>query len=453
MNISQFGRIKRIHFIGIGGIGMSGIARILHSLGYVISGSDLKEGEVTRDLSKLGIRICIGHAEDNLLDAQVVVTSSAISKANGEYLAAVERGLTVIRRGEMLAELMRLKYGVAVAGTHGKTSTTALVAAIFDEAGLSPTTVVGGKVVATGSNATVGKSDFLICEADESDGSFLKLSPVLSVVTNIDLDHMDYYKTEEKLVMSFYEFIEKTPFFGRAVLCGDDARIRRLLGDISKPHWTYGFEANNHLQASNLETRIGGSAFDVFFLGTLLGRFELNSLGRHNVLNALAAIACGLEMGMDTAAMKRALSRFQGVNRRMSILGQFAGSTVVDDYGHHPTEIRATLQALGTQTKHITAIFQPHRYSRTLELYKDFANSFEGANEVLLTPIYPAGEKTIEGVSSEMILKSSAHENMHLFSDLDSIQKHLESNRHEDGIVLTIGAGDIYKFGQSLCQK
>ncbi len=455
---SPFGKIKNIHFIGVGGIGMSGIARILHNMGYQVSGSDMRESEMTRELAALGIKVFIGHHAANIGLSQVLVTSSAVSPANPELLAARESGLPVIQRGEMLAELMRLKFGIAVAGTHGKTTTTAMVSAVLTGGGLSPTSVIGGKWSAIASNAELGKSQYLVCESDESDGSFLKLSPVISVVTNIDLDHMDFYQTEENLLLHFLQFIHKTPFFGKSILCFDDPRLRHLLAEVKKPFLTYGFDAGADVRGTGVDFVDGAMRYDVEVRGKSAGTFTLPVPGKHNVLNSLAAIAVGLELEIPVEKIRSSLAGFQGVNRRMTQVGRWKNYVVMDDYGHHPTEIRATLDALRYKTDRLVVVFQPHRYSRTIQLYQEFSESFQNAHEVYLTDIYAAGEEAVPGVTSGLIFdRMKSHPKAHFFSDreklLAELRKSLDQNKvggDKPGIVLTIGAGDIDKFGQKL---
>jgi UDP-N-acetylmuramate--alanine ligase len=450
---TPFLKVRQLHFIGIGGIGMSGIARICHTLGYHVAGSDLKESEMVRDLRDLGLTVHIGHRRENLGEAQVVVTSSAVSPGNPELRAAVERGTPVIQRGEMLAELMRLKYGIAVAGTHGKTTTTAMVSAVLMEGGLSPTTVVGGKWMAINSNAELGKSQFLVCESDESDGSFLKLSPVITVVTNIDLDHMDHYKTEENLQLSFLQFINKTPFYGKAILCADDNRLGDLLSEVEKPRLTYGFSPKATLRAENMAYEDGAMVFDVRLAGEALGRFHLRIPGRHNVLNALAAIAVGLELEVPVDAIRRGLDGFRGVARRMTAVGRLGGWNVVDDYGHHPTELRATMEAVRLTTKKLSVVFQPHRYSRTLALYREFAEVLSLADRVYLLDIYAAGEAAIPDVTSGLIHERlSGHPCAHWIKEREGLKARLEADHAGgEGVILTIGAGDVYRIGYGLC--
>jgi len=450
---SPFLKVRHLHFIGIGGIGMSGIARICHTLGYHVAGSDLRESEMVRDLRALGLVVHLGHRGENLGEAQVVVTSSAVSPGNPELRAAVERGIPVIQRGEMLAELMRLKYGIAVAGTHGKTTTTAMVSAVLIEGGLSPTTVVGGKWMAINSNAELGQSQFLVCESDESDGSFLKLAPVITVVTNVDLDHMDHYKTEENLQLSFLQFINKTPFYGKAILCADDPRLAGLLGEVEKPKLTYGFSERAALRASQMRYEDGAMGFDVSLAGEPIGRFQLRVPGRHNVLNALAAIAVGLELEVPVEKIQRGLGGFGGVARRMTTVGSLGHWRVIDDYGHHPTELRATIEAVRLTTRKLSVVFQPHRYSRTLALYREFAEVLALADRVYLLDIYAAGEAAIPDVTSGLIFERlGAHPAAQWVKDRGALAARLAADHGEgEGVILTIGAGDVYRIGYGLC--
>lgn len=449
---SPFLKTRRLHFIGIGGIGMSGIARICHTMGYGVSGSDLKESEMTRSLKTLGLVVHVGHQAQNVGEAQVVVTSSAVSPANPELLSARERGIPVIQRGELLAELMRLKFGIAVAGTHGKTTTTAMVSAVLIEGGLSPTTVVGGNWPAIKSNAELGQSRFLVCESDESDGSFLKLSPVLTVVTNIDLDHMDHYQTEENLRLAFLQFIHKTPFYGKAILCDDDPRLASLLPEVQKPKLCYGFGEGPGLRARNLAYGDGGMNFSVAYREKDLGAFRLQVPGRHNALNALAAVAVGLELEVPVDAIRKALGEFQGVNRRMTAVGALGKWRVVDDYGHHPTELAATLEAVKLTAPRVSVVFQPHRYSRTLALYSEFAQALEKAHRVYLMDIYGAGEAPIPGVTSDLIQSHMKNPSavVRPASRAELVARLKEEHRDGEGVILTIGAGDVTRVGYEL---
>jgi len=404
----MYRKSKHIHFVGIGGIGMSGIAELLLNLGYKISGSDLQESDITRRLESLGGTIHIGHDAAWIKGADVVVISSAIRADNPEVEAAVNSHIPVIPRAEMLAELMRLnKFGIAIAGSHGKTTTTSMVAWVLAEAGLDPTVVIGGKVDCLGgSNAKLGEGDFLVAEADESDGSFLKLSPVLEVVTNIDLEHLDFYNSIEEIKAVFLEFIDKIPFYGAVILCMDDTHVASILPEIKKRILTYGLTSQADIYARAITTSGLNSRFEVCRENEVLGEITLALAGVHNVYNALATVTVGLELGIPFAAIAAALQSFSGVQRRLQIKGERRDITVVDDYGHHPTEIRATLSALrdAWPERRLVVLFQPHRYSRTEGLLEEFYTAFHEADILLLTEIYGAGENAIKGISSEVLL-------------------------------------------------
>src|SRR3954463_5584653 len=400
----MFAKIQRIHFVGIGGIGMSGIAEVLLNLGYKVSGSDLKSSPVTQRLSGLGATIFEGHRVENVSDAEVVVTSSAISAENPEVARAHELHIPVIQRAEMLAELMRLKYGIAIAGMHGKTTTTSMVAAVLAAGGLDPTVVVGGRVDAMGSNARLGKSQYLVAEADESDRSFLKLSPILSVVTNIDREHMDCYRDMEDVENTFVEFMDQVPFYGMVVACNDDERTRALLPRVERRVVTYGLRKDSDFLVSDCKVDGAASHFRVTYRGKSLGEFSIHVPGQHNVLNATAAIAVGIGLDVAPEAIRQALKEFRGVDRRFQLKGSVNGVDVIDDYGHHPTEIRATLAAArqcGYRKIHV--IFQPHRYTRTRDLMEEFATAFDNADSLFVLDIYAASEKPIEGITGQVL--------------------------------------------------
>ncbi|HWH77147.1 MAG TPA: UDP-N-acetylmuramate--L-alanine ligase, partial [Candidatus Binatus sp.] len=386
-----------VHFVGIGGIGMSGIAEVLVNLGYVVSGSDLQESDATRRLKKLGARVFIGHQEENLAgDPAVVVISTAVKYSNPEVLEARRRRIPVIPRAEMLAELMRMKYGVAVAGSHGKTTTTSMVAAVLSAAGLDPTLVIGGRVHMFGTNAKMGQGDILVAEADESDGSFLLLSPVIAVVTNIDKEHMDFHQTMERLNESFLNFVNKIPFYGLAILCLDDANVYGLVPKVRKRFTTYGLSTEAEFSARDLKMSPAGVEFTVLRHGKPLGALQLRLPGKHSATNALAAVAVGYELEIPFAQVAAALSAFTGIHRRFEVKGEPRGILIIDDYGHHPAEIRATIGAIRDSWKRpLTVIFQPHRYTRTRDLFDEFITAFEGADRLVLTDIYPAGEDAI----------------------------------------------------------
>lgn len=452
----MYRKTKHIHFVGIGGIGMSGIAELLLSLGYRVSGSDLRTTDITKRLEGMGGEIHQGHEAAWVAGADVVVTSTAIPADNPEVVAAKEAHVPVIQRAEMLAELMRLKkYGIAVAGSHGKTSTTSMVAAILAEAGLDPTVVVGGKVHGLGSNAKLGGGEFLVAEADESDGSFLKLSPVIEVVTNIDLEHLDYYRDIEQIKDIFLEFIDRLPFYGVAVVCIDNDNVAQILPRIKKRILTYGLSEQADLQAVKITSGNGTSTFTVRNSSGELGVIRLNRPGRHLIYNSLAAISVGLELEIDFAVIARALEQFQGVQRRLQVKGAAGGVLVVDDYGHHPTEIRATLDAVreGWPERRVVVAFQPHRYSRTHGLFDDFVTAFRRADVLILTDIYAASEQPIEGVTSEKLLeaiKLHGQRHAHFIPELVQQPQALLPLLQEGDLLLTLGAGNIVRAGEQV---
>ncbi len=455
----MYKKTKHIHFVGIGGIGMSGIAELLLNLGYRVSGSDLNRSNITRRLEQLGGTIFQGHSADCIAGADVVVASSAIVDTNPEVLAAREGMVPVIQRAEMLAELMRLKkYGIAIAGSHGKTSTTSLVAAILAEAGLDPTVVVGGKVDCLGgSNARLGDGEFLVAEADESDGSFLKLAPVIEVITNIDLEHLDYYRDLDHIKETFLEFIGKIPFYGAGIVCLDDVNIASLLPRIQRRLITYGLTEQADLHAAKIKVNGRSSEFEVYYRGTKLGIIRRNSPGRHTVYNTLAAIAVALELEIEFAVIARAMESFEGVQRRLQVKGEQQGILVVDDYGHHPTEIRATLDAVrdGWPDRRLVVAFQPHRYSRTQGLFDEFTTAFYRADVLVLADIYPASEQPIEGVSSEALLeaiKQHGQRNTRYHGDIATLPVFLQEILREGDLLLTLGAGSIVQVGEQVLE-
>ena len=462
----MFAKIQRIHFVGIGGIGMSGIAEVLLNLGYKVSGSDLKNSAVTQRLASLGATIFEGHRAENVTGSEVVVTSSAISRENPEVAEAHEHHIPVIQRAEMLAELMRLKYGIAIAGMHGKTTTTSMVAAVLAAGGLDPTVVVGGRVDAMGSNARLGKSQYLVAEADESDRSFLKLSPILSVVTNIDREHMDCYRNMRDVKKTFLEFMDRVPFYGMVVACNDDPLLRRLLPDVQRRTVTYGtkrgsdflitmptMDASQNSHVSQLQRDVGHPVFvfHVKYQGNSLGEFTLHVPGVHNVRNATAAIAVGIGLDIPVEAIRSALDQFRGVDRRFQLRGQVAGISVIDDYGHHPTEIKATLAAArqcGFQ--HIHVIFQPHRYTRTRDLMDEFATAFSDADSLAVLDIYAASEAPIDGISGEGLanrIREASGKSVQ-YADSFSAAVDLASAASQPGdMILTLGAGSVSQLG------
>jgi UDP-N-acetylmuramate--alanine ligase len=451
------GRIKNIHFVGIGGIGMSGIAEVLLNLGYHISGSDTKETEVTRRLRSLGCEISYGHRKENLKQADVVVTSSAIRQGNPEVEAAEERLVPVIPRAEMLAELMRMKIGIAIAGTHGKTTTTSLIATVLAAGGLDPTVVIGGRLNSIGSNARLGQGEFLVAEADESDGSFLKLMPTIAVVTNIDPEHLDYYKGIDEIKETFLCFLDKIPFFGLAVLCLDHPNIQSLLPKVKKRFTTYGLTTQADFQAKEIVFEGLSTSFDVVHQHQEIGRLRLRMPGLHNVYNALATLATAFELDIPFNVVQEALRDFSGIQRRFQIKGEKKGILVVDDYGHHPVEIMATLKAARTGWgKRIIVVFQPHRYTRTQALFKDFLTAFYDADILILTDIYPAGEDRIEGVEARDLfegLREYGHKNVTYLADKKEIVEYLLRIIATGDLVITLGAGDIWQVSDELVKR
>jgi UDP-N-acetylmuramate--alanine ligase len=443
------GRVRHVHFIGIGGIGMSGLAEILRTLEFDVSGSDLREGENTRNLQRIGVRIDVGHRAENVHRADVVVYTSAVSPDNPELVEARLKGIPAIARAEMLAELMRVKYGIAIAGSHGKTTTTSLVATILRAAGFDPTVVVGGRMASLSSNARLGAGDLLVAEADESDGSFLRLTPTIAVVTNIDPEHLDFYKTHEAVKEAFVTFLEKVPFYGLSVLCLDHPHVQDLLPRVQRRHVTYGVSPQAQYSARNISFRGLSTSFVAYRRGEPLGEFTVRMPGQHNVLNTLAAIAVADELEVPLDAMKEALATFHGVARRFSIVGEAEGVTLVDDYGHHPAEIEATLSAArNAYDKRILVAFQPHRYTRTQSLWDDFTRSFNKADVVLVCDIYAAGEKPIPGITSELLAKAIAehgHGAVRYVRDRSELAAELARQARPGDVVIALGAGDVNK--------
>jgi len=452
----MYQKTKHIHFVGIGGIGMSGIAELLLNLGYRVSGSDVQASDITRRLESLGAIINQGHSGQWINGADVVVTSSAIRPENPEVLAAVDCHIPVIPRAEMLAELMRLKkYGIAVAGSHGKTSTTSLISWMLHRAGLDPTVVIGGKVDSLGGNAKLGQGEFLVAEADESDGSFLKLSPAIEVVTNIDLEHLDYYRDLDHIKEVFVRFMNRIPFYGAVVLCLDDPNIASLLPRIQKRIITYGLTEQAEVYATDIVSKKCRNEFSVLRGGEKLDRVALSIPGRHTIYNSLAAIAVGLELEIDFSTISEALASFEGVQRRLDVKGESAGILFVDDYGHHPTEIRATLDAVreGWPDRRLIVAFQPHRYSRTRVLFDEFKTAFHRADILFVTDIYAASETPLEGVTSESFveaIKKHGQREVYYIPDIDKLPGELSSILHPGDLVLTLGAGNIVRAGETL---
>jgi UDP-N-acetylmuramate--alanine ligase len=436
---------------------MSGIAELLLNLGYKVSGSDLKESEITKRLASLGGKIAIGHRSENVApDVDVVVTSSAVKKGNPEVTAAKDRGIPVIPRAEMLAELMRLKEGVAIAGSHGKTTTTSLIATVLAHARLDPTAVVGGKLNALGSNAKLGKGQLMVVEADESDGSFLRLSPAIAVITNVDPEHLDYYGTVESLQQAFVDFADRVPFYGLAVLCVDHPVVQHLIPRIGKRHTTYGISPQADWRADDIRHGPFQTRFTVSHKGKVQGEVTLHMVGKHNVLNALACCAVAHELGISFKVTAEALKEFAGVQRRFTVRGEVKGITVVDDYGHHPAEIRATLAGARASFPHrrIVCAFQPHRYTRTRDLLGEFATAFNDADALLLTDIYAAGEDPIPGVTGSRLfeaVRACGHRDVS-FAARAELAKKLEEKAREGDLVITLGAGDITHAGEELLE-
>jgi UDP-N-acetylmuramate--alanine ligase len=454
----MFFRPQHLHFTGIGGIGMSGIAEVLLNLGYQISGSDVKLSPITERLAVMGARVFEGHAASNIAGARALVVSSAVDEQNPEVQEARRLQIPVIPRGELLAELMRLKYGVAVAGSHGKTTTTSLTATILNFAGLDPTVVVGGRVgTMGGSNARVGRSDFLVVEADESDGSFLKLAPIIAVVTNVDREHLDHYPTLEDIRAAFIEFVNKVPFYGAVIVCLDDPNVQGLLPEIRRRTITYGTTAQADVEATDVVCGPFVSEFNIRYRTTDLGRFILRIPGRHNVLNAMAAIAVAMELEVKPDAIREGLATFSGVDRRFQKRGEARGITVVDDYGHHPTEIRATLDgARLCGFRRIHVLFQPHRYSRTFHLMDEFARSFFQADSVFVMDIYAASEKPIEGVTSQALadrIRQFGHRGVEYVGTIDRGVDALLAAAGADDLVLTLGAGNVWQAGEKVLER
>ena len=454
----MFLKRQHLHFTGIGGIGMSGIAEVLQNLGYEISGSDLKLSPITERLSKMGARILEGHAAANIAGAKALVVSSAVRDENPEVREARRLQIPVIPRGEMLAELMRLRYGIAVAGSHGKTTTTSMVAAILCHAGLDPTVVVGGRAATMGgSNARVGRSEFLVVESDESDRSFLKLAPILAVVTNIDREHVDCYSSIEDTRAAFIEFVNKVPFYGAAIVCLDDENVQQILPSVNRRTVTYGTTAQAELTAGEIACGPADSSFHLRLRGRELGRFRLPAPGAHDVLNATAAVAVALELEVAPETIREALATFVSVDRRFQVRGRQSGVTVIDDYGHHPTEIRATLAAarLGGY-RQIHVLFQPHRYTRTQQLMEEFAGSFHQADSVLVLDIYAASEAPIEGVTAEALadrIRSFGHRSVEYAGAPERAVERVMGLLKEGDLVLTLGAGNVWQAGDLILAR
>ena len=450
-------KTKHIHFIGIGGIGMSGIAEVLLNLGYTISGSDLALSDVTQRLQQRGAFIYEGHAAAHTQGADVVVMSSAVRLENPEVVAARASHIPVIPRAEMLAELMRMKYGIAVAGAHGKTTTTSLIATVMAGAALDPTVVIGGRLKNLGTNAQLGRGEYLVAEADESDGSFLLLSPTIAVVTTVDAEHLDFYRDLDEIKHAFIQFVNKVPFYGCSVLCLDQPNIQSLVPYIHRRFITYGLTSQADYVARDVYFSGPRSHFEVFHTGQRLGQFAVNLPGVHNVYNALAAIAVGHELDVPLPTIAKALEEFSGIHRRFEILGERQGVTVVDDYGHHPEEIRQTLRAARSvwPERRLVVVFQPHRYTRTKFLQQEFFTAFYEADALVLLDIYAAGEPPLPGVSTTLLydgIKEHGQREVYYMPERRAIVPFLRQFLQEETILLTLGAGDVWKVGQEFLQ-
>ena len=450
-------RVRRIHFVGIGGIGMSGIAEVLLNLGYAVSGSDLAETDTTQRLSSLGARIHYGHRESNLETADVVVTSTAVRADNPEVQEAHRRNIPVIPRAEMLAELLKMKFSVAVSGMHGKTTTTSMVSTILAHGGLDPTMVIGGKLSSIGSNARLGDGEVIVAEADESDGSFLKLSPTIAVITNIDREHLDYYRDIDDIKEAFVRFANIVPFYGVTILCSDDEHVRAVFPRIKRRTITYGLADGADYQAKTIALEGPESRYTLYHKGVRLGGITLHVPGMFNVLNSMAAFAVARELEMDFEAIREGLAAYRGVQRRLEVKGEVNGITVVDDYGHHPTEILATLKAARQLWKgRLIVVFQPHRYTRTRALYREFLTCFPDADELILMDIYPASEAPIEGVTSFNLFKgieAVGHKSARYIPTTEGIVEHLRATARPGDVIITQGAGNVWKVGMEFLIK
>lgn len=455
----MFKSVRKIHMVGIGGIGMSGIAEILLDQGFEVSGSDRQLSEITDRLEKLGAKIFKGHAAKNLDEADVVVYSSAVHSDNPELAAAAEKKIPVIRRAEMLAELMRMKYGIAIAGTHGKTTTTSMTSLVLMEGKLDPTVIVGGKLSSFGgTNARLGHGDYIVVEADEFDRSFLQLTPVIAAITTLEREHLDIYTDLEDIKRAFVEFANKVPFYGFVILCLDEPSIQEILPLIRKKIVTYGINAQSDLRAINISFDANRSKFNLLRLGKDLGEIKLNVPGLHNVKNSIAAIGIGLELGIEFSKIKKAVESFTGVYRRIELKAEINDVMVVDDYAHHPTEVQATLSALksGWPQKRVVAVFQPHLYSRTRDFHDEFGKSFLNADVLVVTEIYPAREEPIQGITGELIVndaKSFGHKEAFYVIDKKQLPEFLMKLKKSGDIVVTLGAGDISKYGEEFISK
>lgn len=450
-------KVQEIHFVGIGGIGMSGIAEVLLNLGYRVSGSDLSETDITQRLSSLGARICRGHDASHLGSAQVVVTSTAVKADNPEVLEAHRRSIPVIPRAEMLAELLKMKFSIAVSGMHGKTTTTSMVSTVLAHGGLDPTMVIGGKLASIGSNARLGDGEVIVAEADESDGSFLKLSPSIAVITNIDLEHMDYYRDIDHIKDAYLQFANIVPFYGSTILCLDDEHVRAILPKIKRRTITYGLSEPADYRAKDVVFQGASSHYTLACRGERLGRVTLNVPGLHNVYNSMATIAVARELDLDFSVIQEGMKAFEGVHRRLEVKGGRDGVLVVDDYGHHPTEILATLKAAKQVWKgRLVVVFQPHRYTRTRALFREFLGAFGDADVLILTDIYAASEREIEGVHASKLcegIRNSGHGDVAYVSNFDAIVDRLHEVAKPGDVIITQGAGNVWKVGEEYLKR
>jgi UDP-N-acetylmuramate--alanine ligase len=450
-------KVKCIHFVGIGGIGMSGIAEVLVNLGYHISGSDVQKSETTARLHKLGARVVIGHAAENIGNADVVVTSTAVKSSNPEVVEAHRRGVPVIPRAEMLAELLKMKFSVAVSGSHGKTTTTSMISTILARGGLDPTMVIGGKLASIGSNARLGDGEVIVAEADESDGSFLKLSPTIAVITNIDREHLDFYAGITEIKDAFLKFANIVPFYGCTVICSDNIHAREIIPLIKRKVITYGIESPADYSAREIKLLKRKTTYILSYKGTNLGKIELTVPGMFNVYNSLAAAAVARELGLDFATIRKGLQSFSGVQRRLEIKGRAGGITVVDDYGHHPTEIRETLAAMRQIWKdRLIVVFQPHRFSRTKALFDEFTKAFRNVDILIINDIYPASEEPIAGINSAVLceaIRQTGQSHVKYISQAESTVKYLLKTAKAKDTVVTLGAGSIYKIGENFLKQ
>lgn len=456
-NSSMQRKVKCIHFVGIGGIGMSGIAEVLVNLGYHISGSDVQKSETTARLHKLGARVVIGHAAENIGNADVVVTSTAVKSSNPEVVEAHRRGVPVIPRAEMLAELLKMKFSVAVSGSHGKTTTTSMISTILARGGLDPTMVIGGKLASIGSNARLGDGEVIVAEADESDGSFLKLSPTIAVITNIDREHLDFYAGITEIKDAFLKFANIVPFYGCTVICSDNIHAREIIPLIKRKVITYGIESPADYSAREIKLLKRKTTYILSYKGTNLGKIELTVPGMFNVYNSLAAAAVARELGLDFATIRKGLQSFSGVQRRLEIKGRAGGITVVDDYGHHPTEIRETLAAMRQIWKdRLIVVFQPHRFSRTKALFDEFTKAFRNVDILIINDIYPASEEPIAGINSAVLceaIRQTGQSHVKYISQAESTVKYLLKTAKAKDTVVTLGAGSIYKIGENFLKQ